>query len=95
MVKLFDMEKCSETRQFLGHKQRVAAVDLSEDCLASGSKDKSILITDIRSKEIYDMKLEGHKQEVCGLKWSGWDSLIASGGNDNKFFIWEGRMGKK
>eukprot|EP01035_Chromulina_nebulosa_P019996 gene19996-25968_t len=29
-----------------------------------------------------------HKQEVCGLKWSFDEKLLASGGNDNKLFIW-------
>jgi len=33
--------------------------------------------------------LSGHKQEVCGLKWSFDDKLLASGGNDNKLFVWE------
>lgn len=27
-------------------------------------------------------------QEVCGLKWSFDDKQLASGGNDNKLFIW-------
>ena len=31
----------------------------------------------------------GHKQEVCGLKWSFDESTLASGGNDNKIFIWK------
>jgi cell division cycle 20-like protein 1 (cofactor of APC complex) len=30
----------------------------------------------------------GHKQEVCGLKWSPDDSQLASGGNDNKLLLW-------
>ena len=34
------------------------------------------------------MKLLGHKQEVCGLKWSFDGEQLASGGNDNKLFIW-------
>lgn len=29
-----------------------------------------------------------HKQEVCGLRWSFDDKQLASGGNDNKLFIW-------
>ena len=33
-------------------------------------------------------KLVGHKQEVCGLKWSFDDSQLASGGNDNKLLVW-------
>ena len=30
----------------------------------------------------------GHSQEVCGLKWSFDGYSLASGGNDNKIFIW-------
>ena len=30
----------------------------------------------------------GHKQEVCGLKWSYEDQQLASGGNDNKLMVW-------
>ena len=30
----------------------------------------------------------GHKQEVCGLKWSFDDQYLASGGNDNKLLVW-------
>ena len=33
-------------------------------------------------------KLCGHKQEVCGLKWSHDEQQLASGGNDNKLLIW-------
>jgi cell division cycle 20-like protein 1 (cofactor of APC complex) len=30
----------------------------------------------------------GHKQEVCGLKWSFDEQQLASGGNDNKLMVW-------
>ena len=33
-------------------------------------------------------KFLGHNQEVCGLKWSHDDQTLASGGNDNKIFLW-------
>lgn len=32
--------------------------------------------------------LQGHRQEVCGLKWSPDAQCLASGGNDNKLFVW-------
>jgi hypothetical protein len=41
----------------------------------------------------------GHKQEVCGLKWSGdggpQAATLASGGNDNKVCIWDLRGSRR
>ena len=56
--------------------------------LSSGSKDKTILNRDLRSKAEFASQLIGHKQEVCGLKWSFDDLQLASGGNDNKLIVW-------
>ena len=39
-------------------------------------------------KEDYITRIEAHKQEVCGLKWSFDGKYLASGGNDNKLKIW-------
>ena len=33
--------------------------------------------------------LPAHRQEVCGLKWSPDYRSLASGGNDNKLYIWD------
>ena len=33
-----------------------------------------------------------HKQEVCGLKWSPDERMLASGGNDNKLYVWSTRQ---
>lgn len=33
-------------------------------------------------------QLSSHKQEVCGLKWSFDERMLASGGNDNKLYVW-------
>jgi WD40 repeat protein len=38
-------------------------------------------------------QLHSHKQEVCGLKWSSDEKMLASGGNDNKLFVWEAQHG--
>ena len=35
-----------------------------------------------------EKKLMGHRQEICGLKWSPDGQLLASGGNDNKLIVW-------
>lgn len=60
----------------------------STSLLASGSRDKGILLRDIRSKDSFISHLIGHKQEVCGLKWAFGEQQLASGGNDNKLLVW-------
>lgn len=47
---------------------------------------------DPRQKEDFFARLVGHKQEVCGLKWSPDQQQLASGGNDNKLMIWQKGM---
>eukprot|EP00392_Amoebophrya_sp_AT5.2_P005878 g5888.t1 len=39
----------------------------------------------------YMSRLSGHRQEVCGLKWSFDEQQLASGGNDNKLYVWNMR----
>jgi cell division cycle 20-like protein 1 (cofactor of APC complex) len=99
VIKLMDLEKATEIRQMHSQKARVACVDWKDHMLASGSKDKNILVEDVRTganeKNFQEIVLEGHRQEVCGLKWSMTDPYLASGGNDNKFMIWETRMAKR
>lgn len=52
--------------------------------LSSGSRDRVILQRDIRTPPSAERRLQGHRQEVCGLKWSPDHQHLASGGNDNK-----------
>lgn len=47
-----------------------------------------ILQRDVRTPPLQsERRLQGHRQEVCGLKWSTDHQLLASGGNDNKVVI--------
>ncbi|XP_019188796.1 PREDICTED: protein FIZZY-RELATED 2-like [Ipomoea nil] len=71
-----------------GHRLRVGALAWSSSVLSSGSHDKSILQRDIRAQDDYVSKLSGHKSGVCGLKWSYDNRELASGGNDNRLFVW-------
>ena len=48
--------------------------------LASGSRDRLIFLRDVRMKDPLISKLAGHKQEVCGLRWSYDETQLASGG---------------
>eukprot|EP00741_Cyanophora_paradoxa_P009365 tig00000144_g9071.t1 len=87
-VQLWDTAKCKKTRSMPGHDMRVGTLAWGSHVLSSGSRDRMILQRDVRSPSPFFMKLASHKQEVCGLKWSFDDQQLASGGNDNKLFIW-------
>ena len=75
-------------KSYMGHQGRIGCIAWNSSMLSTGSRDKSILHRDLRMKNDYFAKLEGHKQEVCGLKWSPDQQQLASGGNDNKLLIW-------
>lgn len=87
-VQIWDLEASSKIRTMQGHTQRVGALAWNNPVLSSGSRDRTILQRDIRSKFDFEMQLTAHRQEVCGLKWSFDNQQLASGGNDNKLFIW-------
>lgn len=53
-----------------GHDSRICTVAWNDNILSTGSRDHSILNRDLRCPQDYTAKLVGHRQEVCGLKWS-------------------------
>lgn len=69
-VQIWDVNKAKMVRELTGHTYRVGSLAWSSNVLCSGSRDKNILMRDLRqSNQAFD-KLTGHKQEVCGLRWS-------------------------
>lgn len=42
----------------------------------------------ITTANVAERRLVGHRQEVCGLKWSPDNQYLASGGNDNRLHVW-------
>jgi len=88
-VQLWDVSSCKKIRTMGGHTARVGTMAWNEQHLASGSRDRSIYLRDVRCDEPYTSRLTGHKQEICGLKWSFDEVQLASGGNDNKLFVWD------
>jgi cell division cycle 20-like protein 1 (cofactor of APC complex) len=82
------------------HIQRIGALAWNTNILSSGSRDRMVYHRDVRDSTTRPFKrCTGHRQEVCGLKWSGdggpMAATLASGGNDNKVCIWDlrGSMG--
>lgn len=87
-LQIWDTEKNKMLRQLEGHNSRIGALSWNSRFLTSGSKDKNILHRDLRINHNYETKLIGHRDEICGLKWSFDGQQLASGGNDNKLIIW-------
>jgi cell division cycle 20-like protein 1 (cofactor of APC complex) len=76
------------------HIQRIGALAWNTHVLSSGSRDRMVYHRDVRDSTTRPFKrCTGHRQEVCGLKWSGdggpMAATLASGGNDNKVCIWD------
>lgn len=94
IVQIWDAERSKRVRTMTGHDMRTGALAWNDHILSSGSRDRSILHRDVRIPEHYIMRLSGHRQEVCGLKWNSDENQLASGGNDNRLFVWEGMQSK-
>ena len=82
------------------HNQRIGALAWNQYVLSSGSRDRTVHHRDVREADMKPFKrCTGHRQEVCGLKWSGdggpQSAYLASGGNDNKVCIWDLRGTKR
>ena len=67
----------------------VSPMNLNPNIFSIGAKDLVIKTIDLRSKCNPIMKYVGHSKEICGMKWSLDDKRLASGGDDNKLFIWD------
>eukprot|EP01052_Picozoa_sp_SAG31_P032976 SAG31_NODE_3672_length_4001_cov_3.839313_3_plen_186_part_00 len=76
-------------RTMAGHLARVSSLSWNNHLLSSGSRDSMIFNHDIRAQTHHQSTLQGHRQEVCGLKWSPDGKQLASGGNDNLLNIWD------
>ncbi|GAA5836647.1 hypothetical protein JCM11251_002686 [Rhodosporidiobolus azoricus] len=88
MIQIWDAQTGRFIRKMSGHSARVGALAWNDHVLTSGSHDRLIYHRDVRIKDHWTHKLAVHKQEVCGLKWSA-DGQLASGGNDNKLFVFD------
>jgi len=90
-VQIWDVAAAKRVNVLSGHSARVGALAWNGDMLSSGSRDRFILQRDARTpSQLPERRLVGHRQEVCGLKWSPDSQYLASGGNDNKLFVWSG-----
>jgi cell division cycle protein 20 (cofactor of APC complex) len=87
MVQLWDVQAGRSVRSMDGHSARVGALAWNNHLLASGSKDNTIVLHDVRIQNHIVGKMSKHTQEVCGLAWSPDGAYLASGANDNTLCI--------
>lgn len=80
----FECGRMVDKRKY--HNGRVASLCFNERVMTSGDKTGKICNLDARTNSV--IPLEGHTQEVCGLKWSLNSEYLASGSNDNTVRIW-------
>lgn len=94
-LELWDCAKMRRLRVMSGHTARIGSLAWNAWLISSGSRDGSIIHHDVRQRDHQIGLLQGHTQEVCGLKWSTDAKYLASGGNDNIVNIWstEGASG--
>jgi cell division cycle 20-like protein 1 (cofactor of APC complex) len=60
-LQIWDVNKQKLVRTMRGHTHRVGACAWSNSLVASGSKDKSILVRDVRSPSEFTQQLNGHR----------------------------------
>ena len=88
-LELWDYESSSRVFHTKDNIDRIDCISWnSPNIFSTGSRDTSILTYDVRTKGGPISKYLGHSDEVCGLKWSPCGNVLASGGNDNKVFLW-------
>ncbi|CAD8166817.1 unnamed protein product [Paramecium pentaurelia] len=93
-LKLWDYNKNIYTGTMNISTKRISTINwANSNIFAYGSKDKTIHICDIRVPTYSVFQLHGHTQEVCGVTFDGNELQLASGGNDNRVFIWQLRGG--
>ena len=89
-LQIWDVKAQKLVRLFRHRNQRIGSISWWSHTLASGGKDHKVHLQDIREKNEYK-KLEKHKQEVWGLKWSPNEDQLATGGNDNFLYIYNNK----
>lgn len=76
------------TTRHIYHKSRVGALETYGSNLITGSRDRKSKVIDLRVK-LPVLCLGSHFQEVCGLSLNTTSTYLASGGNDNKVFVFD------
>jgi len=88
---IWDVQAQKKVRTLRCGPGRIAASAWNQHTLSTGSRGGDILNHDVRIQQHVTQTLQGHTQEVCGLKWDADGKYLASGGNDNIVNVWNAR----
>ncbi|KAI9224990.1 WD40-repeat-containing domain protein [Blastocladiella britannica] len=94
LVHLIDSSTGRRVRTFRQNTtplSRVGVLAWCGDQIYAGTKDARIEQWDHRAPDRPAAVLAAHRVEVCGLQWSPDLAMLASGGNDNRAYIWDPR----
>jgi WD40 repeat protein len=85
------------TKFLHGHTDLVTRIVFSPDgqTLASSSRDKTIILWDLRSGQPIGSPLTGHTDWIYSLAFSPDGQTLASGGHDNTIRLWDVATGKQ
>lgn len=84
LTQIWDAERAKPIRNLSGHAARVSSLSWNNHILSSGGRDSLILNHDVRVREHITATLQGHEQEVCGLKWSPSGTQVRRGGGQGQ-----------
>ena len=98
-VKLWDVARCQEFATLPHPKQITRCVAFSPDSrmVATGGgspKDGKIWLWETASGKLR-ANLNGHKQTVISVAWSGDATLLASASDDKTIKFWDAKTGKE
>ena len=89
-VEVYDLGEGQKIRTVRGHQERVAALDMVGGLLVTGSKDKCILVHDLREEWSQVRDFGNHNGEICTIKAkNGIENVFASGSTDGTAIVWD------
>mmetsp|Transcript_63063 Transcript_63063/g.133117 ORF Transcript_63063/g.133117 Transcript_63063/m.133117 type:complete len:578 (+) Transcript_63063:90-1823(+) len=95
-VQIWDWQARRLQSTLQGHLRRAGALSWNKNTIATGSRDKSILLHDVRARpSAAVLRFGEHEEEICGLKWSPDGEQLASGGNEGDVCIWDSRFNEQ
>lgn len=78
-----------------GHRSNVTSVEFNpskDDQFASSSKDHSIMLWNLKQREIRSYKFLGHSGAVLSVTFSPKGSLLASASDDHTLRLWKASL---